>query len=206
MDSHTTLISGLIGVIAFVLGTAFSMLISKKKLKLQEDLFAAQSQAADLTLKSIKEEFAGAKASHAAKEESLASELALAVAKTAEHQSEINDLNRKITQIEADHKEALENANRNGISIATYPYEEHHGDNGWVTDDRRAEIGYKFQLFVNGIPCLQPHKIPIQVLQKKEVNPDKLKELKDTVFGIIEDMARMHPAIKAFKAAPKIIK
>lgn len=206
MDSHTTFTLGLASVIAFILGATLSMLISNKKIKLQKDLFTAQFQATELTLKSIKEEFAGARASHAAKEESLASELALAVAKIAEHQSKVDDLSQKIIQIEATHKEELENANRNGISIATYPYEEHHGDNGWVTDDRRSEIGYKLQLFVNGIPCLQPHKIPIQVLQKKEVNPEKLKELKDTVFGMIEDLARMHPAIKVFKSAPKIAK
>ncbi|WP_334107676.1 hypothetical protein [Methylobacillus sp.] len=93
---------------------------------------------------------------------------------------------------------------RQPFSVVTYPYKEEVGSDGVFSDDRKMEIGYKFQLFVNGIPCFDAHKIPVETLQKKEVRLDKIEAATKSVANIIEHIASMHPAIKAYNTAPEL--
>lgn len=93
---------------------------------------------------------------------------------------------------------------KESFSVVTYPYKELHGTDGIFSDDRKAEIGYKFQLFVNGIPCFDAHKIPIETLEKKEISLQKIEAATQSATRIIEHMASLHPAIKAYSAAPEL--
>lgn len=90
------------------------------------------------------------------------------------------------------------------FSVVTYPYKEMHGTDGIFSDDRKAEIGYKFQLFVNGIPCFDAHKIPTETIEKKEISLQKIEAATQSATRIIEHMASLHPAIKAYSTAPEL--
>lgn len=90
------------------------------------------------------------------------------------------------------------------FSVITYPYKEEAGTDGLFSDDRRAEVGYKFQLFVNGIPCFDAHKIPIEVFDKKQVSLSKIEAASQMALGIIQQMAQLHPAIRAYSSAAEV--
>lgn len=84
---------------------------------------------------------------------------------------------------EEKHKSYLEGYEKakNEFSIQVFPYKEEHtqGDNGWFVNDIFHEviIGYKYQLFINGIPLLQPAIVIEEILteEKREVDYNKVR-------------------------------
>jgi UDP-glucose 6-dehydrogenase len=100
----------------------------------------------------------------------------------------------------------LESFRKNGLSVVTFPYKEEHGEDGFFSDERRAEVGYKYQVFVAGVPCFEAHKVVIDVFSKKQVNVEKIEQALQQAFTIIETFASKHPAFVALKAAPSISK
>ncbi|MBM7060347.1 hypothetical protein JQX08_06480 [Pseudomonas sp. UL073] len=108
----------------------------------------------------------------------------------------------QLTERVAAHEKELENFRKNGLSVVTYPYKEEHGENGFFTDERRAEVGYKFQVFVAGVPCFEAHKVVVDVFSKKEVNVERIEQALQQTFALIETFASRHPAFVALKAAP----
>lgn len=105
----------------------------------------------------------------------------------------------------ASYEREQEVAQKNALTVVMYPYKEEYGEDGYFSDERRAEIGYLYQLFVAGIPCFEPHKIPVEVLSKKEVNVERIEKAQQAVFALIETFAGKHPAFAALKAAPVVI-
>ena len=105
----------------------------------------------------------------------------------------------------AERAESLERerelAKKSELSVVMFPYKEEHGENGFFSDERRAEIGYKYQIFVAGVPCFDAHKIPIDVLSKKQVTPEKIEYAMQTAFDLVGSFAAKHPAFAAFQSA-----
>lgn len=66
---------------------------------------------------------------------------------------------------------------KEAFSVIIYPYKEESGADGLFSDDRRAEVGYKFQLFVNGIPCFEAHKFQCRYLTNPKLALAKLRLL-----------------------------
>lgn len=59
-------------------------------------------------------------------------------------------------------------------SVQVYPYEEIVEESG-LFSTKTVEIGYKYQLFINDIPCFQPHKQPLKTVATKELNEAAVK-------------------------------
>ena len=116
----------------------------------------------------------------------------------ARHAEHMKDISSKLAACERE----LETLIAKGITVVTYPYKEEHGEDGYFTDDRRAEIGYKFQLFVAGVPCFEAHKTPVEVLSRKDVNSERINKAIDHVIGLIQTFALQHPAFTALKSPP----
>lgn len=114
-------------------------------------------------------------------------------------------LNIELSLLKESHKEEIKQA-KEELSIVTYPYEEQRGEDGLFSDDRSAEIGYKFQLFVRGIPCFEAYKIPVEKLYKKEVSLEKIKNVTNEVVNLLESFAKKHPAIAVADKFAKIKK
>jgi len=100
------------------------------------------------------------------------------------------------------HARELERVRDGGLSVLSYPYKEEFGENGFFTDERRAEVGYKFQVFVAGVPSFEPHKIPTEIFSKKEVNAERIEQALQKAMEMVETLASRHPAFVAMKAAP----
>ena len=134
--------------------------------------------------------------------ESLEKELAK---QSSQHSEEVESLKGQISSLKEEHKTEIKLA-KEELSILTYPYEEQRGENGLISDDRSAEIGYKFQLFIRGIPCFEAHQVPIQKLYKKEVSLEKIKSVTTEVVNLLETLSKNHPAISVADKFAKLAK
>lgn len=113
-----------------------------------------------------------------------------------------DNIKEQLAEKVASHEKELETFKKNTLSVVTYPYKEEHGDSGFFSDERRAEIGYKFQVFVSGVPCFEAHKVVTDVLSKKQVNQERVDQAMEQAFILIETFASKHPAFIAMKSAP----
>jgi len=134
-------------------------------------------------------------------------------AKTLEHMSELDRLARERRRLDEDHaceikakvREAETRAYKDGkrqaelradekgkaFSVIVRPFIRKIRDEGFLKKMNRLEIGYQYQLQINGIPCFAPHVVIEQHYEEKEVNQE-----------VIERMTRL--AIEAAKVAVAI--
>lgn len=84
----------------------------------------------------------------------------------------------------------------NGFFVKLSPYIEVIGDAGLLYDRRRTEIGYKFQLFLSGVPFGGGQTVPVHVLSKNPVGQE-VTEAVASVERLIEKLASLHTGIHA---------
>lgn len=77
------------------------------------------------------------------------------------------------------------------FSVIVRPFIRKIRDDGFLKKMNRIEIGYQYQLQINGIPCFAPHVVIEQHYEEKEVNQE-----------VIERMTRL--AIEAARVAVAI--
>ena len=109
---------------------------------------------------------------------------------------EINNLNSKVLiEKNKSFQEGFDKA-RSEFSLEVNPYKEEFidGDDGFIINDiyHEVNIGYKYQLFINGIPVLKPSIIIDNVLieRKKEVDYQKVKTALEIVENSIVSIAK----------------
>ncbi|MFA7572006.1 MAG: hypothetical protein WCY75_12265 [Sulfurimonadaceae bacterium] len=117
-----------------------------------------------------------------------------------------DSVREQMTEKISSYERELESFRKNGLSVVTYPYKEEHGENTFFSDERRAEVGYKYQVFVAGVPCFDAHKVVIDVFSKKQVNAERIEQAMQQALTLIETFASKHPAFVALKAAPSTTK
>lgn len=121
-------------------------------------------------------------------------------------QNKLSEAHLNINQIKHEsYLEGYEKAKKE-FSIKIYPYkrEKKRGDDGFLINDifHEVTLGYQYQLFVNGIPLLQPAVIIEEKLtqQKKEVDYNKVNK----VMEMIE--SKLLPIVADSKGLIKLIK
>lgn len=82
-------------------------------------------------------------------------------------------LQEKYTSLEKEHN-YLKGQRATEYKIAVSPFKDIYVDKGFFIDDEYIAIGYQYQLFVNGIPCFEPHITIIESMLVKELNREKL--------------------------------
>ena len=109
---------------------------------------------------------------------------------------EINNLNSKVLiEKNKSFQEGFDKA-RSEFSLEVNPYKEEFidGDDGFIINDiyHEVNIGYKYQLFINGIPVLKPSIIIDHVFieRKKEVDYQKVKTALEIVENSIVSIAK----------------
>ncbi|MBK6741265.1 MAG: hypothetical protein IPG64_27125 [Haliea sp.] len=104
----------------------------------------------------------------------------------------------------ANHEKEIGRLKESGLTLVTYPYKEEHGKDGVIFDERRVEIGYKYQLFVNGTPCFQPHIVATDTLTKKDINGERIEYALQRATDMVLQLSELHPAIKALKSGSDV--
>ena len=59
-----------------------------------------------------------------------------------------------------------------------HPFVNTEAQKGVFTKETKIEIGYKYQLFVQGLPCFEPHTMVLESTVQKEVDQQTLDFLK----------------------------
>ena len=134
-------------------------------------------------------------------------------AMTRAHSDELDRMMRERRQMEEDHlnqlkakvREAQDRAfdegkrqaelradeNAKAFSLTVRPYIRKVRDDGFLKKNNKLEIGYQYQLLINGFPCFEPHIVIEQHYEETEVNQQ-----------VIERMSRL--ALEVAKAAVAI--
>jgi hypothetical protein len=79
------------------------------------------------------------------------------------------------------------------FSVIVRPFIRKIRDDSFLKKMNRLEIGYQYQLQINGIPCFAPHVVIEQHYEEKEVNQEVIERM--TRFAI--EAARVAVAIQA---------
>lgn len=59
-----------------------------------------------------------------------------------------------------------------------HPFVNTEGQKEIFTRETKVEIGYKYQLFVQGLPCFEPHTMVLESTTHKEVDQQMIELLK----------------------------
>jgi len=118
-------------------------------------------------------------------------------------QSKLRHAAEKLELVTTHHTRELGRQKEAGLTLVTYPYKEDHAKNG-MWDERRIEVGYKYQLFVNGAPCFQPHVVITDVLTKKDLNGERIDYAFSRATDTVLKLAELNPSIKALTTTSEI--
>lgn len=102
-------------------------------------------------------------------------------------------------------KERLDDYKANSLSVTVHPFVNTEAEKGIFTRHTKVEIGYKYQLFVQGFPCFEPHTVVLEKTVHKEVDEKMLDILKQKAEGAAEAAVSI-PSGGAAKTAINIAK
>ncbi len=102
-------------------------------------------------------------------------------------------------------EQRVEQVKANGLSVIVHPFVNTEADKGIFIRSTKVEVGYKYQLFVQGFPCFEPHTVVLESTVHKEVDQQMLDLLKQKAEGAAE-AAVLVPSGGAAKTAITIAK
>lgn len=91
---------------------------------------------------------------------------------------------KKAQRILMDSNESLRTAYEKGFkdsqdkkefSVQISPWKEEVDSSNFFKNRKSVKIGYKYQLFSNGLPCLEPHTIVVEELSVDKLNEENIK-------------------------------
>jgi hypothetical protein len=93
---------------------------------------------------------------------------------------------------------------KQGWSVQIFPWKE-DTETGFIMKTHTVKIGYKYQLFINGIPCFPPHVETIDTLSVNKLDKEAINAAVEGVKEAINAVANIHPAIRSVGDASKAI-
>lgn len=110
------------------------------------------------------------------------------------------------------HEEKLKEQTESELSVTIHPFVNTQSKGTLFTKETEVEIGYKYQLFVRGLPCFEPHSVVIETSVEKEVDARRLEMFKDKALELAEALANLKSGglagkvITIAKTAVKVLK
>lgn len=84
----------------------------------------------------------------------------------------------RMRDLERHWHDRLEAQSKLGLSVVLYPFVNTTGERGLFVRESKIEVGYKYQLHVQGLPCFEPHTIVVETTQHKEIREEMVEALK----------------------------
>ena len=84
-----------------------------------------------------------------------------------------------LQQAEQRYSQSIEDQKNSALSVVVHPFVNTEAEKGIFTKETKVEIGYKYQLFVQGLPCFEPHTMVLESTVHKEVDQETLTFLKN---------------------------
>lgn len=126
-----------------------------------------------------------------------------------ELQNKINELKHNLSETkQQSYLEGYDKA-RSEFTIKIFPYKKElkKGDSGWIINDlyHEVQVGYLYQLFLNGIPLLQPAIIIEETLkeEKKEIDYVKIEKVINIIESKLIPIVAESKGLMSYIAGPK---
>lgn len=95
----------------------------------------------------------------------------------------------------------LKEQSESALSVTVHPFVDTEIEKGVFSKQHKVEIGYKYQLFVQGLPCFEPHAVVVERSVHKEVNEETIEFFKTKALEAAEAAVQ----IKSGGVASKVI-
>lgn len=122
-----------------------------------------------------------------------------------ENEKTLNDLkerNRIIINSEYN-KGFDEGVKQSAIDVQITPIKRITDEKGVFTNKKIINLGYSYQLFSRGIPCLEPREVIVESISSKELNEENIKiaieKIEDIIDRIPNPSIQMVGSLKNFK-------
>jgi hypothetical protein len=84
----------------------------------------------------------------------------------------------------------LNEQGKSALSVTMHPFVNTARTRGVFTRETLIEIGYKYQLLIQGLPCFEPHTVVVETTKEREVNDETIELLRTKALGFAEIAAQ----------------
>jgi hypothetical protein len=127
-------------------------------------------------------------------------QLAVAIAARDVEKQCQNDYEMRISNVRQENAVAIDvlntkfqqqilDAKQQTLSADIYPFSDTVRESGVLTKTTDIEVGFQYQLMINGIPCLNPHRIVIETLKEKKLDAERIEQIKNQALKLAETYA-----------------
>jgi hypothetical protein len=103
---------------------------------------------------------------------------------------------RKNNKIMEELKDEIRLGEKTDFEVQIFPWKE-DVSSGMFHTRKEINIGYKYQLFVKGMPCFEPHVQIHEKLVISQLNKENVEFALNSLTKTITQLSNIHPAIKA---------
>jgi hypothetical protein len=75
------------------------------------------------------------------------------------------------------------------LSVTVHPFVNTQSKKSLFTNETQVDIGYKYQLFVRGLPCFEPHTVVVDSTTEKEVDEGRILMFKNKALELAQAVA-----------------
>ncbi len=72
------------------------------------------------------------------------------------------------------------------LTVTVHPFVDAAEDKGLFKKSTTLEVGYKYQLMVQGIPCMEPHRVVVETQTKVELDDQAIKAFSEKALALAE--------------------
>lgn len=91
-----------------------------------------------------------------------------------------------LRKAEENFAERLREQSQSGLSVTVHPFVNTSKQKGLFTSETLVEVGYKYQLLIQGLPCFEPHTVVVETTREKEVNDETIELLKSKAVELAQ--------------------
>jgi hypothetical protein len=126
------------------------------------------------------------------------SALRTAAQQSAAHLAALDAEREKLNLRHADQLRALELRHDDQIkkvesplTVTVHPFVDAAEDKGMFKKSTTLEVGYKYQLMVQGIPCMEPHRVVVETQTKVELDDQAIRAFSEKALALAEAAANI---------------
>jgi hypothetical protein len=98
--------------------------------------------------------------------------------------------------IKIDMRKRIPDLQKQNFEVQIFPWKESI-ETGTFFKKNELNIGYKYQLVINGIPCFEPHVQIHETLVTNNLDKDNIQIAINGLQSTINALANVHPSVKA---------
>ena len=87
------------------------------------------------------------------------------------------------------------------LAVTVHPFVNTSRERGLFSSENVIEIGYKYQLLIQGLPCFEPHTVVVETTRQKQVNDEMIELFKTKAV----ELAQLAANVKTGGAAGTIV-